>query len=446
MATGHEAFLLPKSVSRRRSIGMKLRHALLSAAIACSLTSSLLYAPLAQAAAAATADTPVSSRTLPGRPVFADRLPGAVNPKAVSQVHWKLDAAYDDPMMTAEAAPETISITGPAEATQEQMIHFIKKRNPQPKLNCTVEEIVNYYYQEAGREGIRPDVALCQALKETGFFAYGGDVSPKQNNFCGLGATGNHEPGYSFATPQLGARAHIQHLLAYTRKEQPSLKIVDPRYWHLVRNRPDLHGKVSKWTGLNGAWAVPGKNYGQEILTLWHQAQAPDASDAALAAANRKIASAPDEASPYIYRGIVWYNRQDYSSALADFKQAVRLEPSSSAARYNHAITAGRLGDKKTARRDYDALLLAAPALNQAWYNRGMLRLEQKDYKGAIADMEQLLAIEDHSAHARNLIGVAHIHQKKYAEAWLDFSQAAATNSANMNVLANQFILEACLK
>lgn len=427
---------------------MKVRHAFFSAAIACSLTgTSLLYASSVNAAAAASQTAaPVSSRTLPGRPVFAEKLPESLNHKAVSQVHWKLDAAYDIPMMTADAAPDTISITGPAEATQEQMIHFIKKRNPQPKLNCTVEEIVNYYYQEAGREGIRPDVALCQALKETGFFAYGGDVSPKQNNFCGLGATGNHEPGYSFATPQLGARAHIQHLLAYSRQEKPSIKIVDPRYWHVVRNRPDLHGKVTKWTGLNGAWAVPGKNYGQEILNLWQQAQDPDASDAALAAANRKVTSAPDEASAYIYRGIVWYNRQDYKAALQDFEQAVRLNPSEPASLYNHAITAARLGDKKTARRNYDALLLAAPTLNQGWYNRGLLRLEQKDYNGAIADMEQLLTIEDRSANARNLIGVAHIQQKKYATAWLDFSQAAAINSANMNVLANQFILEACLK
>ena len=60
--------------------------------------------------------------------------------------------------------------------------------------------------------------------------------------------------------------------------------------------------------------------------------------------------------------------------------------------------------------------------------------------------MEQLLQIEDRSADARNLIGVAHIQQKKYNEAWKDFGQAAAINSANMNVLANQFIMEACLK
>ena len=104
------------------------------------------------------------------------------------------------------------------------------------------------------------------------------------------------------------------------------------------------------------------------------------------------------------------------------------------------------MGNKQLARKDYDALLELAPSLNQGWFNRGLLRYEAKDYDGAIADMEQLLQIEDRSADARNLIGVAHIQQKKYNDAWRDFREAAAINSANMNVLANQFIMEACLK
>lgn len=416
----------------------------------CGLAAVLSSQPMpAQAAspAAVAAQTPVSNRTLANRPDFAAQMPGEINPKAIREVHWKTKPLYDVPLMNADINPSTITILGPAEATQEQMIAFIKKHNAHPKLNCTVEDIVNFYYQEAGREGIRPDVALCQALKETGFFNYGGDVAPNQNNFCGLGALGNyHEPGHSFATPQLGVRAHIQHLLAYTRAAQPSLPIVDPRYWHVVRNRPDLCGKVTKWTGLNGTWAVPGKTYGQDILRLWQQAQAPDASETSLHAANNKIKKAPDEASAYTYRGIVLYNRHDYQAALADFSQALRFAPNAGDGYYNHALAATKLGDTKTAQKDYDTLLKISPKLTQAWYNRGHLRFEKKDYDGAIADMMQLLMLEDHSAFARNLIGVAHIQQKKYATAWTDFAAAAAINSADMNILANQFIMEACLK
>lgn len=167
---------------------------------------------------------------------------------------------------------ESVTILGEATVTQEQMIRYIKTHHPIPKLNCSLEELVGYYYEEAGKEGIRADVALCQALKETGFFQYGNDVKPSQNNFCGLGATGNKAPGYSFLTPQRGVRAHIQHLLAYASEEMPKENLVDPRYEVLVTRYPQYHGTVKYWIGLNGRWAVPGNHYGQDILMLWHEA------------------------------------------------------------------------------------------------------------------------------------------------------------------------------
>ena len=159
---------------------------------------------------------------------FPSEPPTKINVKAVKNADFVLAAAFDTPILPDKEEPTDIEIMGAGEATEEQMAEYIKKRNKNPKLNCTVKDIVRYYYIEAGREGIRPDIALCQALKETGVFGYGGDVSPKQNNFCGLGATGNKEPGASFATPQLGVRAHIQHLMAYNTTKKPTLDIVDP--------------------------------------------------------------------------------------------------------------------------------------------------------------------------------------------------------------------------
>ncbi len=396
--------------------------------------------------AAPVKDTPVAQRTIEGRPAFPDKIPGEINKKAISAVHFRCEPAFDLPMMLEDEHPETIAILGTAEASPEQMTTFIRKRNPNPKLNCSIEEIVDFYYKEAAVEGVRPDVALCQALKETGFFAYGGDVSPKQNNFCGLGAVGHHEPGYSFATPQLGVRAHIQHLLAYTKYQPPVQELVDPRYQHVVKNRPDLHGKVLTWTKLNGAWAVPGKNYGQEILMLWREAQAPSGSDASLAAAQHKMETHPDETASLIYRGIVYYNRNDFAKAKADFAAAQKISPDSAPVLFNAAITAEKMGDQKAARRIYDELIAKRPNFNQAWYNRALLRYRDRDYDGAIADLQKLLQIEARSADAQNLIGLCHIGQKKYSEAWNDFAAAGKINSANMNVLANQFIIQACLK
>jgi len=174
----------------------------------------------------------------------------------------------------AFSVPQTVStadtsIIGTPLATQDQCVRYLLRNNPNPNLKVSAEEIVAYYYEEGAREGIRPDVAFAQALKETGFFRYGGDVIPEQNNYCGLGTTGGGVKGEFFATPQLGVRAHIQHLLAYTSTRQPSMPVVDPRYNLIKLYRPQIFGKLTKWTELNGVWAVPGKHYGQEILSMY---------------------------------------------------------------------------------------------------------------------------------------------------------------------------------
>ena len=168
--------------------------------------------------------------------------------------------------------PQTVStydtsIIGTPIATQQQCVKYLLRNNPNPNLNVSAEEIVAYYYEEGRREGIRPDVAFAQALKETGFFRYGGDVIPEQNNYCGLGTTGGGVKGEFFATPQLGVRAHIQHLLAYTSTRRPTTPVVDPRY-SIVRQ---AYGSrtLGTWQDLNGRWAVPGRHYGQEILSMF---------------------------------------------------------------------------------------------------------------------------------------------------------------------------------
>ena len=129
------------------------------------------------------------------------------------------------------------------------------------------QTLVAYYYEEGAREGVRPDMAFAQALKETGYFRYGGTVTPDQNNYCGLGTTSESVKGAYFSDSLLGVRAHIQHLLAYASTRQPVEPVVDPRY-DLVRS---VYGDdtLGTWEDLNGRWAVPGYTYGQSILEMF---------------------------------------------------------------------------------------------------------------------------------------------------------------------------------
>ena len=130
-----------------------------------------------------------------------------------------------------------IGIFGEAKATPEQAAALIYLNNPDPQLNCSVDELVHLYWDEAGREGVREDLALAQAIVETGFFSFTGDVKPEQNNFCGLGTTGGGVEGEYFDEPEIGVRAHIQHLLAYTTKKHPS---TDEKIMRTYQNMLDL--------------------------------------------------------------------------------------------------------------------------------------------------------------------------------------------------------------
>ena len=164
---------------------------------------------------------------------------------------------------------KSISIFGEAEASKKQAVGLIKQNNPKVRLACSVEELVDLYWRESEREDIRPDLALAQSIVETGTYAYGGDVQHNQNNFCGLGTTGGGVKGATFKTPELGVRAHIQHLLAYTQKKRPKTAIVDPRY-ELAHNIRMERGMVDTWYGLNGTWAM-GSLYCEKIMATYQK-------------------------------------------------------------------------------------------------------------------------------------------------------------------------------
>ncbi len=170
------------------------------------------------------------------------------------------------------AIPQTVSayddsIIGTALASQQQCVDYLLSVNPNPDISVTPQQLVSYYYEEGAREGIRPDVAFAQALKETGFFRYGGTVTSDQNNYCGLGTTSSQVKGAYFNSAQMGVRAQIQHLLAYASTRLPNEPVVDPRY-NLVRSS---YGErtLKSWPELNGRWAVPGYTYGQSIMSIF---------------------------------------------------------------------------------------------------------------------------------------------------------------------------------
>ncbi|SHI29623.1 Tetratricopeptide repeat-containing protein [Anaerovibrio lipolyticus DSM 3074] len=345
------------------------------------------------------------------------------------------------------ADKDKVTILGPAVVNQEQMVQYILSRNPNPKLNCTLEELVAYYYEEAGSEGVRPDVALCQALKETGFFNYGNDVKPMQNNYCGLGALGNKVPGYTFYSPQRGVRAHIQHLLAYATTEMPKKDLVDPRFSVLVEKYPHYRGAAKYWPDLNGRWAVPGTTYGQDILRLWREArqfhEGENDLNKALDVAHRQpnnveawervyslaygdgnyemailsidhiIKLDKKNIDAYVKRANIYREWGYNDKALADYNTVLSLDE------YNYAALSGRaylyasIQENRKALADYDALLNRNPGDTVALYNHGCLLADEGHYNEAMEDLAMVLNLDPDNEIAQQAVDDLRAYLKK---------------------------------
>lgn len=164
---------------------------------------------------------------------------------------------------------QEVTIAGPGEASRDQAVVLLRRYNPKLPIKATPEQIVDLYYQEASREGLRWDIVFCQALLETGFFRFGGTVVPAQNNFCGLGTTSATVQGAWFPTPRDGVRAHVQHLMAYTTDRLPATPVIDPRYYLVYKGKVQ-NGFYTRWSQLNGKWAT-GSYYAEKILNLHEQ-------------------------------------------------------------------------------------------------------------------------------------------------------------------------------
>ncbi|WP_439653958.1 glucosaminidase domain-containing protein [Selenomonas caprae] len=224
----------------------------------------------------------VSDASLPATRVATERTVNSGSSQAVARnvtqelsFQERIDAIlkqHEEEAKKEAAIPQTVSayddsIIGTALASQQQCVDYLLSVNPNPDISVTPQQLVSYYYEEGAREGIRPDVAFAQALKETGFFRYGGTVTSDQNNYCGLGTTSSQVKGAYFNSAQMGVRAQIQHLLAYASTRLPNEPVVDPRY-NLVRSS---YGErtLKSWPELNGRWAVPGYTYGQSIMSIF---------------------------------------------------------------------------------------------------------------------------------------------------------------------------------
>ena len=179
-----------------------------------------------------------------------------------------------------EPAEEVIAdgqypIMGQSSVTIEEMVSYFQasgKLYPTESLTKggadSIETFCQIYEEEAKAEGVRPEVAFVQTMKETGFLQYGGDASIEQFNFAGLGTTGGGVPGNSYPDVRTGVRAQIQHLKAYATEEPLIQPCVDDRYEYVQKGSAPYVQCLGQKENPKGAGWATAENYGYSIVEM----------------------------------------------------------------------------------------------------------------------------------------------------------------------------------
>jgi tetratricopeptide (TPR) repeat protein len=119
--------------------------------------------------------------------------------------------------------------------------------------------------------------------------------------------------------------------------------------------------------------------------------------DGAIAEFSEAIRLQPDCVNAYYFRGLAWYDKRDYDRAIKDLDQAIRLQP-------NDAV---------------------------AYSMRGAAWREKRDYDRAIKDGDQAIRLQPDSAVGYHLRGVAWYDKQDYDRAMKDFDEAIRLNPNN---------------
>jgi len=124
-------------------------------------------------------------------------------------------------------------------------------------------------------------------------------------------------------------------------------------------------------------------------------------------------------------RGVAYLNKGEYDEAIADFTEAIRLNPEFAEVYYNRGLTYGRdKGDFENAIADFTEAIRLKPDYAEAYYNRDIAEFSNGDTDKAIADHTEAIRLKPDYAKAYYNRGVAFEDRGDKSKAEQDFTKA----------------------
>jgi tetratricopeptide (TPR) repeat protein len=149
--------------------------------------------------------------------------------------------------------------------------------------------------------------------------------------------------------------------------------------------------RVYRVQHVNGTWLWLKAEYGN--VEGWARAEQVIPYDQAIDYLTAQVRARPDS-ELYNHRGIVWHERGESDSAMADFNEAIRLEPRNEAAYFNRGLVWSARGDHDRAIADYTRAIQLDPKYSDAYHSRGNDWYFKEELDKAIADYSEAIRLD----------------------------------------------------
>ena len=162
--------------------------------------------------------------------------------------------------------------------------------------------------------------------------------------------------------------------------------------------------------------------------------------DSAIADFNEALLLNPKVATVLNNRGIAYREKGEYDRAIADFNEALKLNPKDADGFYNRGIAYDNKGEYDRAIADYNEALKLNPKFAYAFYNRGLAYSDKGEYDRAIADYSQVIQLNPKLAKAFYNRGTTYSKKGEYDRAIADYDRAIQLNPKYADAFYNRGI------
>ena len=143
----------------------------------------------------------------------------------------------------------------------------------------------------------------------------------------------------------------------------------------------------------------------------------------AIADYNQAIRLNPRNAKAYHNRGYSYDQKKEYDRAIADYNQAIRLNPRYASAFINRAISYYSKGKYDRAIADYSQAIALKSGTAKTFYNRALAYTQKHDYDRAISDFNRAIKLNPYYTRALHRRAEAHLFKRDYDSAIADYGQ-----------------------